>query len=306
MLLIFHLMFTMPINFWQKSTQLLSRQCLTSQCLLLKEHLKQQALLNNTRLPHDIQRQSLCIAGREAEFIHVEGQQSQRYILYLHGGGYALGSIDTHRELVCHLARFADARILAIDYRLAPESPYPAALEDALAAYHWLLEQGTAHSSIALAGDSAGGGLALALLQRLKQDGLPLPAAAVFMSPWVDLTCSSLSLDLNAATDLILNKQQMRAFAELYARDIDLEDAGVSPLFGDLENLPPILVQVSQQELLRDDAVRLVKKIAEKGGQATLDDWAYLPHVWQLMYNYLPQAGVALRRAGRFIQKHVH
>lgn len=243
--------------------------------------------------------------GIKSELLYWDHDTPRRYVLYLHGGGYVLGSIDTHRELAAQIAHRANARVLIIEYRLAPEAPYPAGLNDAEAAYQWLLDIGVTPAQIAFAGDSAGGGLALALLQRMKNSGKQLPAAAALLSPWVDLTCTTPSLDTNTATDLVLNKAQMQSCAHVYAGHYSLGDPGISPLYGNLSGLPPCLIQVSRQELLLDDGVRLAEQLEKAGTISHISKWSQMPHVWQLLHRYLPQADEALREIGEFLQDRV-
>ena len=292
--------FLWPLATVQQGVDLVNRQLLASQCRLLRDYLSE--LNASSRIPHDVDCLELTLAGRPAELLSIKGSSTQRYLLYLHGGGFALGSLDTHRELAIAFARHADARVLVVDYRLAPDHPWPGGLEDSLAAYAWLQEQGVEPSRLTLAGDSAGGGLALALMQRLKQERRPQPAACVLLSPWVDLTCSGRSMDMNAATDPLLNKVQMHAFAELYAGKKELGSPDISPLFGDLEGLAPMTVQVSLQEVLLDDARRLVRGVETAGGRAEIKEVAWMPHVWQLLYRYLPQAAASVRQACRFLK----
>ncbi len=289
-----------PLAAAQQSVDLMNRQLLASQCRLLRDYLNE--LNSSSRIPHDVDCTQLTIAGRPAELLSLKKSTSQRYLLYLHGGGFALGSLDTHRELAIAFARDADARVLVIDYRLAPDYPWPSGLEDALSGYAWLQDQGVEPARLVVAGDSAGGGLALSLMQRLKQDQKPQPAACVLLSPWVDLTCSGSTLDLNSATDPLLNRVQMHAFAELYAGKKKLSSPDISPLFGDLADLAPTLIQVSLQEVLLDDARRLVKGIQAAAGRAEIQEVAWMPHVWHLLYRYLPQAAASIRQASRFIK----
>ncbi len=289
-----------PLAAMQQGVDLVNRQMLANQCRLLKDYLSEFKAVG--RLPHDMEGITFKINNRDSELISPKGSTTQRYVLYLHGGGFALGSLDTHRDLVTAFARHADARILAIDYRLAPDYPWPAGLEDSLAAYQWLVDQGVTADRIAVCGDSAGGGLAVALLQKLHEKKQSQPAACVLLSPWVDLSCSSPSMDLNAATDPLLNRVQMNAFAELYANKMPLDSPEISPLFGNLYGLAPLHVQVSSQEVLRDDARRLVTAIQNQGGQAELNETPWMPHVWQLLYRYLPQAAASVRQASRFIK----
>lgn len=279
------------------------RQGLNQYCRLMRDQLE-AAMLRASR-PHGLIVTEQNTNGVKSELVYWNHDAPRRYIVYLHGGGYVLGSIDTHRELAAQIAHRANARVLIVEYRLAPEAPYPAGLNDAQAAYQWLLDIGVTPAQVAFAGDSAGGGLALALMQRLKSANQPLPAAGIFLSPWVDLTCSTPSLDTNTATDLILNKAQMQSFARVYAGGQPLGDSGVSPLFGDLSELPPSLIQVSRQELLLDDGVRLAERLKQAGSEATISKWGQMPHVWQLLHRYLPQADEALRELGDFLQEHV-
>lgn len=289
--------FRQSFDFWH-------RQGLNQYCRLMRDQLE-AAMLRPSR-PHGLIISEQNTNGVKSELVYWDHDTPRRYVVYLHGGGYVLGSIDTHRELAAQIAHRANARVLIVEYRLAPEGPYPAGLNDAHAAYQWLLDIGVTPRQIAFAGDSAGGGLALSLMQRLKREQNQLPAASVFLSPWVDLTCSTPSLDTNTATDLILNKAQMQSFAHVYAGSHALSDAGISPLFGDLSGLPPCLVQVSRQELLLDDGVRLAERLEQAGTQAKISKWSQMPHVWQLLHRYLPQADDALRELGDFLQEHVH
>lgn len=288
------------INAAQKTWSSMEQQVLASQCRLLQAYLKDKELI--TRLPHDIERETLKIAGRDSEILYSKNLSSNKYTLYLHGGGFALGSLDSHREMVSYLARSSSTKILSINYRLAPNHPYPAGLEDALSAWDYLTKI-TSTDKIAIAGDSAGGGLALALVQKLAKDGREIPAAMFLMSPWLDLTASGASFEYNAKTDAIIFKQQVQSFAKLYAKDIALDDARVSPLFGDLSKLPRTLIQVSQHECLLEDSRRLANSMKSAGLEIDLEEIAWQPHVWQLMCGYWPQSELALRRGGKFIQK---
>lgn len=292
-----------PLAAMQQGVDLVNRQMLASQCRLLRDYLDE--FKAGGRLPHDMEVTTFEINGRDAELISPKGSTTQRYMLYLHGGGFALGSLETHRDLVTAFARHTDARVLAIDYRLAPDDPWPAGLDDSFAAYQWLVDQGVTDDRLAICGDSAGGGLAVSLLQKLRKEKYSQPAACVLLSPWVDLSCSSPSMDLNSATDPLLNRVQMQAFAELYADKMPLDSPEISPLFGDLYGLAPLHIQVSSQEVLRDDARRLVQGVQKQGGQAEIIETPWMPHVWQLLYRYLPQAAGSVRQASRFIKLHV-
>ncbi len=231
------------------------------------------------------------------------GRQTARAILLLHGGGYVFGSARTYRALATRLAKMAEASVWAIDYRLAPEHPYPAAVEDALAAYRALLERhGPEH--IALIGDSAGGGLAVATLHRARDSGLPRPGCAVLLSPWLDLTGGGASMRTNASREMLIPHPVPERMARWYAAAAELDDPGVSPLFGRHDDLPPVQVQASASELLFSDSERFVERARAAGVAVTFwvepDMW----HVWPLMAPLVAEARHALAAAARFIMAH--
>ncbi|SDV48184.1 alpha/beta hydrolase [Chitinasiproducens palmae] len=225
-----------------------------------------------------------------------------RTIYYLHGGAYIGCSPRTHRILTDRLACEADAQLYSLDYRLAPEHPFPAALDDAVAGYQRLLDAGIEPASIVLAGDSAGGGLALATLVALRDEGMPLPAGAVLFSPWTDLTASGESAARNNDTDVMFTAEGTRMAASLYVADTPADHPLASPLFSALHGLPPLLVQASDSEVLLDDAVRLATRVRDAGGRAELNVWTGLPHAWQIFCAVLPEARLALRQAADFIR----
>ena len=218
---------------------------------------------------------------------------------------FGLGSIESHRDLMQRLARAADARILAIDYRLSPEHPFPAAVEDALAAYRWLIARGVGASRIAIAGDSAGGGLALSCLAAARAAGLALPAAIYLMSPWTDLTASGASYVTRADRDPMHQRSMILRLAKSYlGAQGDAGDPLASPLFGDLRGLPPLLVQCGGREIIFDDSAALVERARAAGVDARLDVDEEMIHVFQL-FGELPEAARALARAGAFLKTHV-
>jgi acetyl esterase/lipase len=240
--------------------------------------------------------------GVPAEWVVAAEADDNRVILYLHGGGYSLGSLDSHRRLVAHLSIEAKARVLNVDYRLAPEHPYPAAVHDAVAAYRWLLGQGVGADRVAISGDSAGGGLTLATLLALKDAGDPLPAAAVPLSPWTDLEGTGDSMRSRAAVDLMIQPARLKETADLYANGADLRQPQLSPLHGDYAGLPPMLIQVGDAEVLLDDATR-VASIAEAAGvDVTLEVWDEMPHVFQAFVGLLPESDDAVARIGQFVR----
>jgi epsilon-lactone hydrolase len=241
--------------------------------------------------------------GIKADRITTPVSQPDRNILYLHGGGFVAGSPSCYRHLTWRIATATRGRVLVIDYRLAPEHPFPAALEDAVAAYRWLLADGADPRRIAVIGDSAGGGLALAMLLRLRDDGMPLPAAAVALSPWTDLALTGPSLRQNAGADPMLDVGHTTKVAEYYLAGADPRIPYASPLYGDPRGLPPTLIQVGSDEILRDDAVRMADRLRAAGCRAELEIWPRMPHVWHLFAPLLPEACRAIERIGAFVQR---
>lgn len=228
----------------------------------------------------------------------------QKVVLYLHGGGYAVGSVQTHKAFASKIAQMAGANALIIDYRLAPENPFPAALEDAAEAYRYLLQQGFLPQNIVIAGDSAGGGLTLATLLFLKENELPLPAAAVCYSPWTDLAATGKSNITNTKTDPMLIAHKITEWGKNYAGTKSTQHPLVSPLYGNLKGLPPILIQVGTEELIMDDSIRFAKKAQEAGCNVTLEVWNDMIHVFPKFWRVLPEARQALNRTVQFIEQH--
>jgi acetyl esterase/lipase len=227
-----------------------------------------------------------------------------RVVLYLHGGGYFSGSPRTHLGVISEIAAASGADVLAPAYRLAPESPFPAAVEDAWKSYWWLLESGVAPEQIVVAGDSAGGGLVVALLLAVRDSGIPLPAAAVLLSPWLDLTCSGPTMHNNAATDY-LNEASMRRVADMYLDGTDPHSPLASPLFADLHGLPPLLIQVGSAEMLLDDAKRFARRASAANVPVELELWDGMVHVWHFMHAIEPSSRQALARIGRFVRHQI-
>jgi monoterpene epsilon-lactone hydrolase len=236
--------------------------------------------------------------------ISIRGQSAERQVLLFHGGGYMCGNPEGVRDLTTRLARAARARVLVPDYRLAPENSFPSAVEDARSAYRFLLERGQAPERLAVIGESAGGGLAVATLLAIKDDGLPLPAAAVTISAWVDMTVSGESVVSKAEVDPIASGDSLRMSAMAYLQGQDPTNPLASPLQGDLSGLPPLLIQVGSEEVLLDDSTRLAERARTAGVDVTLEVAPDLPHVYQYFASFLPQAQAAIDRAGEFITKH--
>jgi len=243
--------------------------------------------------------------GVPAEWIRWRGADAGRVILYLHGGGYAICSPRTHRDLIWRLARACRARVLAPEYRMAPENPHPAAVEDAVASYRWLLKSGVKPGSIAVMGDSAGGGLTLVLLQRLRDMNIPLPACAVCLSPWTDLTASGKSMRKNKRRDPLLSPDAIEKFARHYVPRGDLAQPTASPLFGDFSKLPPLLIHAGTCEVLLDDARRAMEQAMAAGVETELKIWPGMIHVFQALAYFLEDARKAVREIGEFVERHV-
>ncbi|RMF17024.1 MAG: alpha/beta hydrolase [Gammaproteobacteria bacterium] len=230
---------------------------------------------------------------------------SSRVVLYLHGGGYVIGSTRTHLELAGRIARAARAQIYMPEYRLAPEHPFPAALNDAMDAYRYLLDEQVDPARIVIAGDSAGGGLALATLQAIRDAALPMPAAAVALSPWLDLSCSLCAHSSRRGHDPLITAARIRFFARQYAGGQDPAHPGMSPLHGHLQGLPPTLIQVGGDEILMEECQAYARRARLHGSAVTLDVWPHMFHVWHFASRILPEGGHALRDIGLFIRTHV-
>jgi monoterpene epsilon-lactone hydrolase len=235
----------------------------------------------------------------KAEWITAPGVSADRAVLYLHGGGYVMGSLKTHRDLMGRISRAAQARVLGLDYRLAPEHPFPAAVDDAVSGYRFLLDQGLRPSRIAVAGDSAGGALTLATLVAARDAGLALPAAAVCMSPWVDLEGTGESMKTRLHVDPIASPDGTRLLAQTYLAGKDPRTPLAAPLHADLKGLPPLLIQVGDHEALLDDSTRIADKARAARVKVTLEIWPEMIHVWQLFASFLPRGPGSGRRRGQ-------
>ncbi len=255
--------------------------------------------------PSDVSREPVEAGGVPAEWISAPGAPEERTVYYLHGGSYSVCSIATHRDIISRLSRAAGARALAIEYRLAPEHPFPAAVDDSLAGYRWLLSTGADPARTAIAGDSAGGGLAIATLVALRDAGDPLPAAAVCMSPWVDMEMTGESVTANAAKDPMIQREDLLQAADAYLGGADPRTPLASPIYADLAGLPPLLIQVGTAETLLDDANRLADRARAAGVEVTLEPWEDMIHVWHAFAALVPEGQQAIERIGRFIREQV-
>ena len=269
---------------------------------VVEQRASMEAMFSLFSIAADVQVQEVNADGVLADWVSVPTSRPDRVVLYLHGGGYGLGSRRTHRELASRIARDAAARVLVIEYRLAPEHPYPAAVADATTSYAWLLAQGIAANRIAIAGDSAGGGLTAATLLALKHDRIALPACAVMMSPWIDLDGTGASAQPGGANDPMFKLEGLRASGKLYAGEKTKEPMA-SPLYGDLQHFPPLLIQVGTRELLLDDSIRLAANAKKAGVMVDLQVEEGLIHVWQAFGSDVPEAVMAVKKIGQFIQR---
>ncbi len=240
--------------------------------------------------------------GVPSEWVMAPGCDTGRAILYLHGGGYAIGSLNTHRRLAYDISAASAAKVLLIDYRLAPEHPFPAAIDDAAAAWRWLLQQGFAANRMAIAGDSAGGGLTIATLVNLRDKKLGLPACAVAISPWVDLEGVGNSMTTRSAQDPMVQKDGLLWMARMYLNGKDPKSPLAAPLHADLKGLPPTLVQVGTAETLLDDAIRIAEKMHAAGVDARLAIWPNQLHVFPLFAPILSEGRDGCIEIGNFIR----
>ena len=245
------------------------------------------------------------LGGVPVAEITVDGIEARHTVLYFHGGVYVIGDAFQPAGLAAQVGRRAAARVISVDYRLAPEHPYPAAVDDALAAYQALLRGGTAPSDIAFAGESAGGGLAVATLVNARDHGLPLPAAAFVMSPYADLTLSGVTMETKSEADPLFTPQAFPARVTDYTAGQDAALGLISPVFADLSGLPPLIIQAGTHEVLLDDAIRLARQAAIADVDVTLDITAGVPHVFQSAYPILDEAAAALDRAGQLLSAHL-
>ena len=242
--------------------------------------------------------------GVPAEWIVAPGAAADRAFFYFHSSGYAMGSVNTQRAMCARMSRASQARCLSVDYRLAPENPFPAALDDAKAVFSWLLSNGFSAGKIAISGSSAGGGLALAALVALRDAGGPMPAAAVCTSPWVDLACTGESMTTKVDLDPVAKPEMLGEMVKMYIGNGDPKAPLVSPLYADMHGLPPILMHVGTSEVLMDDSRRFADRAKAAGVDATAVVWEEMVHDWQQFAHVLPQGQQSIDQMGAFILKH--
>jgi acetyl esterase/lipase len=242
--------------------------------------------------------------GIPCEWVKTMKSTDSHTLFYLHGGAYIRGSIRSHRTLAASLADASAGRALMVDYRLAPEFPFPAAIDDVLSAYVWLIKR-VPPKKITFVGDSAGAGLALAAMLQMKAEALPLPAAGVLLCPWVDLTCSHESYESLAAVDFLQTKEELQEAAQMYYQQESPQNPFVSPLYGNLKGLPPLFIQLGTHDLLYGEGRQLAEKATEAGVKVELDVWDQMIHNWQRYGSRLPEAGKAIRKGAAFVKSQV-
>ncbi len=256
-------------------------------------------------LPADVTVTAAALGGVPTAEITIDGIEPRHVVLYFHGGVYVLGDAFQAAGLASQVGRRTRATVISVDYRLAPEHPYPAAVDDALTAYQALLDNGTAPSEIAFAGESAGGGLAIATLVNARDHGLPLPAAAFVMSPYADLTLAGTTMDTKREVDVLMSRENLQSRVPDYTAGQDAALGLISPIFADLSGLPPLIIQAGTHEVLLDDAVRLARQAATADVEVTLDITPRVQHVFQTFYPILDEAAAALDRAGQLLSAHL-
>jgi epsilon-lactone hydrolase len=264
-----------------------------------------RALVSAQPLPSDVTVTAAALGGVPTAEITVDGVEPRHIVLYFHGGVYVIGDAFLVADLASQIGRRTDAKVISVDYRLAPEHPYPAAVDDALAAYHGLLDAGIAASDIVIAGESAGGGLAVATLVNARDHGLPLPAAAFLMSPYVDLTLAGTTMETRSEDDPLFTRELLQVRVDDYTSGQDAALGLISPIFADLSGLPPLIIQAGTHEVLLDDAVRLAQQAIAADVEVTLDITPGVPHVFQAYHPILDEATAALDRAGQLLSAHL-
>jgi len=262
-------------------------------------------LVSAQPLPAEVTVIAATLGGVPTAEITVDGIEPRHVVLYFHGGVYVIGDAFLAAELASQVGRRTNAKVISVDYRLAPEHPYPAAVDDALAAYQALLHEGVASSDIVFAGESAGGGLAIATLVNARDHGLPLPVAAYVMSPYVDLTLAGTTMETRRDVDPLLSRELLQPRVTDYASNHGPASGLISPLFADLSGLPPLIIQAGTHEVLLDDALRLAGQAATADVAVTLDITPGVPHVFQAYHALLDEASAALDRAGQLLSTHL-
>ncbi|MBY8983895.1 MAG: alpha/beta hydrolase [Candidatus Lokiarchaeota archaeon] len=258
------------------------------------------------QIPKDVKIEKVDINGVPAIWVSTPDVVEECVVLYLHGGGYVMGSINTHKEFGSRISRVSNSRVLLLDYHRAPENSYPAALDDAVAAYKWLIDsEGINPKNIIIGGESAGGGLTIATLLNLRDTGITLPTAAIILSPWADLLMTGETIRTKAKVDPLANASDLFFYASLYVGEDDPKNPYISPLYADLKGLPPMLIQVGSAEVLLSDSIRIAEKAKTAGVDVLLDIWEDMIHMFQMFALWAPEGQKATEKIGEFIQKHL-
>ena len=262
-------------------------------------------LFANKTLPPSITIEDVDMGGLRGCFVTSSDANTNKVVLLLHGGGFVSGSIASHRHLAAEVSAFCSTQVLLVEYGLAPEHPYPEGLNDCVRAYQWLLEKGIKPGHIAILGDSAGGGLVISTALRLKEGGIDQPSALIALSPWVNLTCDGETMDTKANDDPITNRESLSNMASFYLNGANPKDPLISPIYGDLRGLPPILIQVGSREVLLDDSRKLAVRAKADEVKVSLEEWPGMFHVWHLWSDSLTDARQALGGVSAFIRRHM-
>lgn len=294
-------MISFQTNAIQLGVRLFRRSLFINKTETLTHRNSFERLANIVKFPSHVKRQELIYAGIPSAWFIPDKSSDEKTILYLPGGGYCVGSYNTHSGLLGRLARAAGHPILAVNYRKAPEDPYPAAIDDALKAYKQLVADGK--KNIILGGDSAGGGLALALTFKLIEENIQMPAALILLSPWTDLTGTGDSIVRKASKDPLIGPELLQVFAQKYAGNEDLKNPLISPLFGDFNFFPPTLIQVGTEEVLLDDSTRLAQKMKKAGVLVEMEIWDGMMHVFQWFAGLIPEANDAVNKIASFVHR---
>jgi acetyl esterase/lipase len=256
------------------------------------------------RKPRNVNVEKISIEEISCEWLFPPKCDKNYVMIYLHGGAYIAGSPNTHRGIAARIGRVAEIPVLFIDYSRAPENPFPAALEDVVKVYIWLINQKMIDpKKMIIAGDSAGGGLTLSTLVKFRDDSIPLPAAAVCLSPWTDLAITGESIETKAEEEIMLTRRELQESAEVYLNGADSKNPLASPLYADLKGLPPILLQTGASEIILDDTVRFAEKAVKAGVDVTADIWSKMWHVFQIYGNLMPESKKAIKKIGSYIQE---
>jgi len=252
------------------------------------------------RVPKTVRIESARINQISVEWIIPDNYIGDVVIMYMHGGAYCAGSLNTHRAFLGRLALACGCKVLNIDYRLAPENPFPAALDDVFAAYNYLMKT-FPERKIVFAGDSAGGGLSIALAMKLRDEKIALPAACVLMAPWVDLSCDNATYQSVGKKDVLLNQKRLKQNARMYAGPEDIRHSYISPVYGNLSGLPPVLIQVGTHDMLLGEAQLLAERLESAGTAVTFEVWPKMMHGWQVLGNLIPESRWAIQKIAEFI-----